>query len=259
MPAPATRLSAVPAVLLVGVAIWEIVATRAQATAVPGDDDWARAAAIVRREYQPGDLIVFAPPWADPIGRLHLGDLIPLETAGRMDADRYGRIWELSIRGAVAREVIGIEPPVAHHAGPVEVKRFERAPVEVVAELTNAPGAKVDLVEVAFEPHRCVVLSVPPLGMRWVYKDMPLGRELVGYLGIPDIFTRRDERTPVRLEVEVAGTRKTEVVAPIDRWVSFRAPTTPGSGDVALTVWWDGEPNPEAPPKKVCIQAEARR
>ena len=30
----------------------------------------------------PGDLIVAAPAWADPILRVHLGDLIPLEVAG---------------------------------------------------------------------------------------------------------------------------------------------------------------------------------
>src|SRR3954449_12306080 len=96
------RLTAIAGALLVAVAIWEIVASIRDAGAVPGDDAWAEAAGAVRAEYRPGDLIVFAPSWVDPVGRMHLGDLISLEAAGRMDAARYPRIWELSIRGAHA-------------------------------------------------------------------------------------------------------------------------------------------------------------
>jgi hypothetical protein len=48
-PTPATRrLGAIPAALLVIVACWEIVATRCQATSVPGDDAWHDAATYVR-------------------------------------------------------------------------------------------------------------------------------------------------------------------------------------------------------------------
>jgi hypothetical protein len=261
MPAPATRLSAIPAVLLVVVAIWEIVATRCQATGTPGDDEWAQAAALVRREYKAGDLIVFAPQWADPIGRLHLGDLIPLEAAGRMDADRYGRIWEVSIRGAVARDVPRI-PPAVEHLGPVTVRRYERAPATVVGDLVDMPGVRADLVEVAFEPHRCMMLSVPPDGMRFVVKDMPLGTQLVGYIGIADVFTRREERSAVRVAVEVNGAWQTEVVAPIDEWVRFTATTTPGTAEVAFIAWWQTPPPPsDKPPplRKVCIAMEARQ
>src|SRR5688572_6666760 len=157
------RLAALPALLLVAIAIWEIVATRAHARSVPDDAAWEKAAAIVRAGHRPGDLIVFAPAWNDPVGRLHLGDLISIEMAARMDADRYGRIWELSIRGANAPEVAGLAP-VEEHLGEVEVRRYERAPAVVLAELTTArtdtPGARTDLVEVAFEPHRCVVVAV---------------------------------------------------------------------------------------------------
>src|SRR5437870_13517130 len=65
---------------------------------VAADADWSAAAAEVRAGFQPGDLIVFAPAWTDQVGRFHLGDLIPPEMAARPDADRYQRIWELSIR-----------------------------------------------------------------------------------------------------------------------------------------------------------------
>src|SRR5678815_2514430 len=92
---PKRLLALVPASLLIAAALWEIVATRT-ATAVPGDPSWDEAAAILRKHYQPGDLIVFAPRWVDPVGRLHVGDLIPVEMAARMDGARYPRIWAVS-------------------------------------------------------------------------------------------------------------------------------------------------------------------
>ncbi len=161
-PATPRRLGAIPAAVLVVVAIWEIFATRCQSS-VPGDDAWNEAAQFVRSQYQPGDLIVFAPDWVDPVGRLHLGDLIPVEMVSRMDAAKYGRIWELSIRGAVARDVVGITPVEEHH-GAVEVRRYERQPVEVITDLISygSNAGRLDLVEVGFEPHRCMVVSVPP-------------------------------------------------------------------------------------------------
>ena len=161
---PSRRLGAVPAAVLVAVAIWEIFATRCQSTTVAGDEDWSEAAKIVRSGYRPGDLIVFAPSWVDPVGRLHLGDLIPVEMASRMDAAKYGRIWELSIRNAVAPDVLGLTPVEQHHLGAVEVRRFERKPVEVITDLDTyaAVGGRLDLVEVGFEPHRCMVVLVPP-------------------------------------------------------------------------------------------------
>jgi len=103
-------IAAIPALLLVVVSLWEVAATRCDATAVPDDDAWKRAEAVVRAEYRPGDLIVFAPDWVDPVGRLHLGDLIPVDVAARMDAARFSRIWEVSIRGARAPETEGLEP-----------------------------------------------------------------------------------------------------------------------------------------------------
>src|SRR3954469_14979043 len=73
---PARPLAAVPALLLVMISLWEIWATRHDAGAVPGDDAWDSATVSVRNQYRRGDLIVFAPDWVDPVGRLHLGDLI---------------------------------------------------------------------------------------------------------------------------------------------------------------------------------------
>lgn len=259
-----SRARAIPAAALVLVAIWELVAV-VRAGDVPDDDAWARAAAIVRAEHRPGDLVVFAPGWVDPVGRLHLGDLIPIDMAARMDAARYGRIWELAIRGARAPDTAGLAPAEVREVGGVEVRRYERAPVTVLADVRELlAGARVDgaaarpprleLAEVGFAPHRCIqVVPRPRAPVRITFPAVMLGRELVGYVGLADVFTRRAPRTPGRLAVEIAGREVAVVSAGVeDGWVRFAAPTTPGPADVTFVASADD------PQRLICFAAEAR-
>ena len=257
-------LAAAPAVLLVALAAWETCATRVAASSAPSDEAWDHAAAVVRAGYRAGDLIVFAPDWVDPVGRLHLGDLIPVDMAGRMDAARYGRIWELAIRGAHAPDVAGLAPASETDADGVAVRLYARTPVTVVADLRErvaearaegAPRPTTPLAEVGFEPQRCVEL-VPRANVpaRLTFSQLPLGTTLVGYVGLADVFTRRDVRTPVQLDVEIGG----RVVASArpgvdDGWVRFEAPTTPGPADVTF-VARAGEGG-----RLICFAAEARQ
>jgi hypothetical protein len=249
----ARLLAAIPAVLLVLVSLWEVVATRLDATSVPGDDAWERAAQIVRSQHHAGDLIVFAPAWADPVGRLHLGDLIPIEMAGRMDAARYGRIWELSIRGAHAPETAGLKAAFAQEVGGVTVRLFERTPAVVVSDVL-ASGQPVTLAEVGFEPHRCIQVVPSPGHPQRITIAMQLGTRLVGYAGLADVFTRRDIRAPGSLAVEIGG-RQVAAVHPgvDDGWVRFEAATTPGQADVTFVA------SADAPQRLICFAAEARQ
>jgi hypothetical protein len=237
-----SKRSIVAAVLLLGIALWEIVATLA--AGAPDDGAWARAAKVVRAEYRPGDLIVFAPSWVDPTGRMHLGDLIPIEMAARMDDARYARIWELSIRGAHRDE----RPAFERDVDGVLVRRYDRTPAKVLADVRELLPAQVVLAEVGFEPHRCVQV-VPTTPVRLTVK-LPAGT-LVGYAGLADIFTRREIRAPATLDVEVAG----KVVASIspgidDGWVRFEAKVP--AGDVTFAARAD------APNRLLCFAAEVR-
>lgn len=265
-----------PAALLVLVSLWEIVATARSGSDVGDAGDWQRAADFVRERAGDGDLIVFAPRWIDPIGRHYLGDSIPVDMAARMDAARYGTVWELAVRGAHAPEATGREVE-RETFGPVSVRKLEREPVEVVTDFVDAfAGARVegkpvrrsrdrsvppavDLEEVGFEPHRCVRFQPPPNGtVRVVYEGVTLGSTLVGYAGLADVFTRRDHREPGRLDVDIDGARVASIELGIDDgWVRFEAPTRPAAS--ATVVFSGTAVGAGARDKLICFAAEARR
>jgi hypothetical protein len=254
------QLAAAPALLLVIVSVWEMCAVRRDARAVPDDDAWERAAAAVRHGHRAGDLIVFAPEWVDPVGRLHLGDLIPLDMAARMDAAKYGRIWELAIRGAHAPEVVGLAPVSEASFGGVEVRSYERAPAKVTSDVLDhvaelrSDGARptLELAEVGFAPHRCLQIVPPANGKVTLTVPMQLGTKLVGYVGLADVFKRRDIRTPGELEVHAGAATATTHAGVDDGWVRFELATTPGATEVTFIA------KAVSPDRLICFAAEAR-
>ena len=118
-------LAVIPALALLALATWEVVATVRAGSDVPGDAAWRRAAELVRARHQPGELIVFAPAWNDPVGRMHLGDRMTLAEVARMDAARFGVIWELSIRGARAPETAGLATTDVATVDGITIRRVE--------------------------------------------------------------------------------------------------------------------------------------
>ncbi|HEY1546223.1 MAG TPA: hypothetical protein VGG28_00315 [Kofleriaceae bacterium] len=256
-------LAIAPALLLALVSLWEIAATHRDATSVPDDAAWDAAATIVRADYRPGDLIVFAPEWIDPVGRLHLGDLITPDVAARMDAARFGRIWEVSIRGARSHDVndVNIRPAFEQTVEGVTVRRFERTPAIVVTDFARAAQTSdgvhpsLELAEVGFAPHTCLqVIPVPGKSTRVTFHAAQLGTTLVGYVGLADVFTRRDVRAPGELAVEIDGVRVADVHPGVDDgWVRFETPTRAGAHDVVFTA------SATAPQRLICFAAEARQ
>jgi hypothetical protein len=256
-------LGVVPALLLVVIATWEVCATPRDASSVPDDGAWEKASAVVRAGYQPGDLIVFAPAWNDPVGRLHLGDLIPVDMAARMDAARYGRIWEVSIRGARAKETAGLAPQEIITGHGITIRFFSREPTPVLADLRDAVAAvkveggarpSLELAEVGFEPHRCLqIVPAPGRPVRMTFPQVLLGGKLVGYVGLADVFTRRNIRAPGKLAVEIGGREVARATPGVDDgWVRFEAATTPGLADVTFVA------SADAPQRLICFAAESR-
>lgn len=259
-----------PALLLVAVALWEVMAAVGAGRDAPAAAAWAAASGAVRARHQAGDLIVFAPEWIDPVGRMHLGDLVPVDMAARMDDARYGTVWELAIRGAEAPEARGRRVDWSQWFDGVRVRRLVREPAVVLTDFVAAMGrAQVEgtyasrpavrLEEVGFEPHRCVrVEPRPGETVRLVYRGVRLGTALVGYVGLADVFTRRDVRAPGALQVLVNGQAVVELSVGVDDgWVRFEAATEPA--DAAEVVFAATAVGPEARQRLICFAAEARQ
>jgi hypothetical protein len=258
-----------PAVLIVVVAVWETVSTLRAGQDVPDDAAWAEAAELVRADHHPGDLIVFAPSWIDPVGRKHLGDLISIDDAARLDAARFAILWEVSIRDARAAETSGLLPEWEKRIGGVTVRKFRQTPAVVTTDFLaqlgrartegrRAQGPSLELAEVGFAPHRCIqVVPQPGESVRITFPGALLGAQLVGYVGLADVFKRRDVRDPARLAVEIGGREVASATVGVDSgWVRFAATTLPGPADVTFVATAIGA---KARDRLVCFAAEARR
>ncbi|HSQ68195.1 MAG TPA: hypothetical protein VLM85_33525 [Polyangiaceae bacterium] len=86
---------AIPAVGLteLGLHLW-------QTHDVVPESDWRAASAAVAKLARPDDLIVFAPDWTDPLGRMYFGDaLMTARRVGRAEDERFERAIEVSAHG----------------------------------------------------------------------------------------------------------------------------------------------------------------
>lgn len=236
--------------LALGVALLALVET-ANALwaphAVAKDADWQAAAAEVRAGFKPGDLIVFAPYWADQIGREHLGDLMPLDMVGRSDDARYGRIWEVSIRGDHAPEAHKLSPKSRTPHGKVTVALYEKPPAQVTWDSTShfsdahvAPGTHVEprTLEIDYQPRRGLLAPLEQ-GKETVveWSDVPLGSTLVGWAGLHDYYARKNADGPIDIEISVDGKSLIKQrVLNADNWKRFEAPTQPGNHTVRVAI-----------------------
>jgi hypothetical protein len=232
------RLSAALAAVVVLLALYETAAALIAPLRAPTDADWRSAAVAVRAQFHQGDLVVAAPAWADPVMRLHLGDLVPVKVAARLDAARYGRIWVVSQRGARADEALGAGVAAESRHGALVVRRYERRPAAVsydfLAEWTHArvvraePGrgeipcqrvvdrfqcpnisfnfVRPELLEIGTTMHNA--LYTQPVGGAAVvleYPGVPLGRELAVGAGLHHVWLRKYGDGTVVLRVLVDG------------------------------------------------------
>ena len=242
---------------LLALAAWEVTVLLAARTEAPTDDDWARTAEVVSHGWQPGDLVVFAPTWIDPVGRKWLGDLLSIDDAARMDAARYQRIWEVSARNASAPEARGT-PTFATRFGALRITRFERPAPRVTWDL----GDRASLNEVGFSPRKCVLVGTlregsPPASL--AIADATLGTELVAYAGLADFRTRRENQGRALVRILVDGAEISRALVDNDSgWLALPpAATATGVHEVRFEASVDeGAKHPVK--LAVCVAAEAR-
>ncbi|MDB4979694.1 MAG: hypothetical protein JWM82_446 [Myxococcales bacterium] len=246
--ARASRLGVAVAAAVAVLAVVETSVALVAPSRAPKDADWEAAARELRAGFHAGDLIVAAPAWSDPIMRLHLGDLVPVELAARFDDVRFARVWELSQRGAHAPEARGAVA-FERSFGALTLRRVERAAPTIAydfqqrwteARVVRASGGRetpcpwavdrfqcpdigfnfvhLQTVEVDLTLHRGL-LTQPVGGAEVVveYAAVPLGRELVIATGMHDVWARKAGDGAVELRVyldDAAGPTGTAVVAP---------------------------------------------
>ncbi len=124
----------VPAIGLVELAL-HFVQTRS----APSDADWTRLRGELTALSQPGDLIVVAPDWVDPLARQKLGrELLSIEREARPDASRFPRAIEVSVRGKHANDLAGWAAVERRKVGPFELTTLANpAPVTLKDDLVR--------------------------------------------------------------------------------------------------------------------------
>jgi hypothetical protein len=232
------RASLLALVLLLLLIAWEVIATTYHHLDVAEEEDWQGALAKLKEERQVEDQpILFAPRWADPLGRFYFGEWVDLKMATLSDVDRYSVVWQVSLRDARHPWLKGQTPKQVWNFGPVELARFEQKPVKVLfdfyeqlsvatarkssGQVCKRVGKKLlcdsrrgqgwnhvgpSLAEVDFLPYRCIYAHpVEKEKLEISYSGVPMGQTLVGYTGIDDYGSRRKAKSAVLLEVYVNG------------------------------------------------------
>jgi hypothetical protein len=275
------------------VAVVETAAALVAPHLAPTDADWRAAAREVRAGFRPGDLIVAAPGWADPILRVHLGDLIPAAVAGRLDDARFGRVWEVSQRGARAEARGGAPGAVAFERrfGALTVRRLERPAAAVgydfVARWADARvsrrdargtvtacrnvGDKIQCPDLSFNYVRRQIVEVgqelrlallaQPVGDATVvveFPAVPLGRTLEIGTGLHNTWMRKEAHGPVDLRVVVGGAVAASLTTRNeDGWKRTSVDTSGRAGRIAPVRFEITSPQPYA--RHFAFAAEARQ
>jgi hypothetical protein len=123
--------------LVMALAFTEVLAHFIEVSRVPTQGDYTRAVAFVRSEWRPTDALSSAPAWNDPNVRAAFGDLIDDRMAGRSDLAAYGRLWEISIRGARAVDAPPEAPSFTRAFGEIRVERWDLPAPRVLYDFTD--------------------------------------------------------------------------------------------------------------------------
>jgi hypothetical protein len=107
------------------VGILELVAHAWLSVRAPEPDEWSALPELVARLRHPGDLVVVAPEWAEPLARHALGDpVLPISALARADVSGYAFALEVSVLGARAAELARFSPIASLESPPFRLRRL---------------------------------------------------------------------------------------------------------------------------------------
>lgn len=112
--------------VLPAAALAELGAHHYFSQSAPTASQWRDLPAAVDALRRPGDLIVVAPPWAEPLARQVLGEQrMPLADLGRMDGAGYAGALEVGLLGERAKEVRHFTQLAVERSGPFLIRRLQ--------------------------------------------------------------------------------------------------------------------------------------
>ncbi len=219
-------------VLVLLAALAETAATLLLAGPPASDEDWKKAAEEVRNLFQENDLLLFAPEWIDPTGRLHMGDLLDIRQVTRPDEASFDRIWVVGPRGKTRRETRNARLISRKRFGSIEAslyrnridpalfdfyKEISEAKVEVLNKDGSRAGycpykpaiqrhqceagwnnVRQKIAEVDYKPRRCVYAHpVDGRILEIAFPEAIMGSRLVVYTGLDGYDARYRARREV--------------------------------------------------------------
>lgn len=218
--------------LVVLVAIIETAATWLFAGSPAERADWKKAAKYLQGNFKQGDLLLFAPTWIGPTGRMHMGELLDIHQMARPDEAAFGRIWVVGLKGKTRAETKKARLVSKKSYGRIQVSLFENKTdlplFDFYENLSKAqvrvlrPDGSVDeqcpfqpsrhrhqcsagwnnvrqkIAEVDYSPRKCIYAHpVDGKILEINYPTVKLGSRLVIYTGIDGYDSRYKARQAV--------------------------------------------------------------
>ncbi len=119
---------------VLGLGLCELAASARARTTAPTEAEYSQLPALLGADFQPGDLVVVSPRWAEPHVRATLGDAyFPLSALARSDSQRFSRAIEISLSGQRSSELAGFRELSLREHGPLAVRVLENPKPEPVS------------------------------------------------------------------------------------------------------------------------------
>lgn len=165
------------------VGLGELAVDRWQASRAPAFGDYHALAQPVARLREPGDIVLVAPPWAEPMVRRALGDeVMPMKDLGRPDLSGHATALEVSILGQRSAELSDWREIDRQTQGSFLLRRLDNPAHQPV---------KLDFVD-ALSPDRVEVWMGGSTRCHW----QPKARALSGGLGGHPTFPKERFQCP---------------------------------------------------------------
>lgn len=135
--------------LVPAVGLFELAAEAWASRRAPSLDEWRALRAVVMKEKRPGEPVLVAPEWAEPVARHAFGGgAFPLSELARSGMAGFARVLEVSALGAESDETRGFRVVSERESGPFTLRVLEN-PKPAIATFRLLEHVTPDELEVA--------------------------------------------------------------------------------------------------------------